>query len=128
MVRNKCSHIECNIYSAFVSSLVPSRNSTKAVQTEDRMSSLDFPTPPPAITDATEYSEQPPDEYLSLKVNCLPSPFPLTTVSLGLKQSGTVIFLSFVPISLKSISVNRSLAEWTDRKKQKKGIKTHNSR
>ncbi|XP_026175188.1 lebercilin [Mastacembelus armatus] len=46
---------------------VPSRNSTKAVQTEDRMSSLDFPTPPPAITDTSEYSEQPPDEYLSLK-------------------------------------------------------------
>ncbi|XP_028253161.1 lebercilin isoform X2 [Parambassis ranga] len=49
------------------STKLPSRNSTKAVQTEDRMSSLDFPTPPPAITDANEYSEQPPDEYLSLK-------------------------------------------------------------
>ncbi|XP_028996326.1 lebercilin [Betta splendens] len=46
---------------------VSSRNSTKAVQTEDRTSSLDFPTPPPAITDANEYSEQPSDEYLSLK-------------------------------------------------------------
>ncbi|XP_039981168.1 lebercilin isoform X2 [Xiphias gladius] len=46
---------------------VPSRNSTKAVQTEDRVSSLDFPTPPPAITDANDYSEQGPDEYLSLK-------------------------------------------------------------
>ncbi|XP_030576719.1 lebercilin [Archocentrus centrarchus] len=46
---------------------VPSRSSTKAVQTDDRMPSLDFPTPPPAITDANEYSEQPPDEYLSLK-------------------------------------------------------------
>ncbi|XP_051264803.1 lebercilin [Dicentrarchus labrax] len=46
---------------------VPSRNSTKAVQTKDRLSSLDFPTPPPAIADANEYSEQAPDEYLSLK-------------------------------------------------------------
>ncbi|XP_056260855.1 lebercilin isoform X2 [Seriola aureovittata] len=46
---------------------VPSRNSTKAVQTEDGASSLDFPTPPPAITDANDYSEQGPDEYLSLK-------------------------------------------------------------
>ncbi|XP_070705547.1 lebercilin [Pempheris klunzingeri] len=46
---------------------VPSRNSSKAVQTADRLSSLDFPSPPPAITDANEYSEQPPDEYLSLK-------------------------------------------------------------
>ncbi|KAF3702787.1 Lebercilin Leber congenital amaurosis 5 protein [Channa argus] len=45
----------------------PSRNSNKAVQTEDRMSSLDFPTPPPAITDAPEYNDQPPDEYLSLR-------------------------------------------------------------
>ncbi|XP_055005200.1 lebercilin isoform X2 [Boleophthalmus pectinirostris] len=41
-----------------------SRMSTVAVQTEDRqeLSSLGFPTPPPAITDANEY-----DEYLSLK-------------------------------------------------------------
>ncbi|XP_029352468.1 lebercilin [Echeneis naucrates] len=46
---------------------VPSRNSTKAVQTEDRPSSLDFPTPPPAITDAHGYNAQGPDEYLSLK-------------------------------------------------------------
>ncbi|CAK6962241.1 lebercilin [Scomber scombrus] len=46
---------------------IPSRNSSKAVQTEDRTCSLDFPTPPPAITDANEYSEQAPDEYLSLK-------------------------------------------------------------
>ncbi|XP_076612998.1 lebercilin [Chaetodon auriga] len=46
---------------------VPSRNSSKAVQTKDRMSSLDFPTPPPAISDTNEYSEQAPDEYLSLK-------------------------------------------------------------
>ncbi|KAM6915611.1 lebercilin [Xenentodon cancila] len=44
-----------------------SRNSNKAVQTEDRMSSLDFPTPPPAISDAYECGEQAPDEYLSLK-------------------------------------------------------------
>ncbi|KAI3364354.1 hypothetical protein L3Q82_011151, partial [Scortum barcoo] len=46
---------------------VPSRNSSKAVQTNDRVSSLDFPTPPPAITDANEYSQQTPEEYLSLK-------------------------------------------------------------
>nr|XP_019947069.1 PREDICTED: lebercilin [Paralichthys olivaceus]XP_019947070.1 PREDICTED: lebercilin [Paralichthys olivaceus] len=46
---------------------VPSRNSSKAVQTEDRVSSLGFPTPPPAITDVNDYSEQGPDEYLSLK-------------------------------------------------------------
>ncbi|XP_029281814.1 lebercilin isoform X2 [Cottoperca gobio] len=46
---------------------VPSRSSTKAVQTKDRASSLDFPSPPPAITDANEYNEQGPDEYLSLK-------------------------------------------------------------
>ncbi|XP_040921119.1 lebercilin isoform X2 [Toxotes jaculatrix] len=46
---------------------VPSRNCTKAVQTEDRVSSLDFPTPPPAITDANDYSERGSDEYLSLK-------------------------------------------------------------
>ncbi|XP_045916905.1 lebercilin isoform X1 [Micropterus dolomieu] len=47
--------------------IVPSRNSSKAVQTQDRLSSPDFPTPPPAITDANEYSEQAPDQYLSLK-------------------------------------------------------------
>uniref|UniRef100_A0A1A8AEF4 Leber congenital amaurosis 5 n=1 Tax=Nothobranchius furzeri TaxID=105023 RepID=A0A1A8AEF4_NOTFU len=46
----------------------PSRNSTKAVQTEDRASSLDFPTPPPGISEAHELSEQAPNEYLSLKV------------------------------------------------------------
>ncbi|KAK2856302.1 hypothetical protein Q5P01_005037 [Channa striata] len=51
----------------FSNGKVPSRNSTKAVQTEDRMSSLDFPTPPPAITDAPEYNEQSADEYLSLR-------------------------------------------------------------
>ncbi|KAM4522595.1 lebercilin [Odontesthes bonariensis] len=43
------------------------RKSTKAVQTEDRAASLDFPTPPPAITETSEFSEQAPDEYLSLK-------------------------------------------------------------
>ncbi|XP_029984611.1 lebercilin isoform X2 [Sphaeramia orbicularis] len=46
---------------------VSSRNSTKAVQTEARTSSPDFPTPPPAITDGNEYSESAPDDYLSLK-------------------------------------------------------------
>ncbi|KAM9704251.1 lebercilin isoform 1-T1 [Menidia menidia] len=44
-----------------------SRNSTKAVQTEDRAVSLDFPTPPPAISDADGDSEQAHEEYLSLK-------------------------------------------------------------
>ncbi|KAK5880249.1 hypothetical protein CesoFtcFv8_023297 [Champsocephalus esox] len=48
--------------------LFPSRGSTKAVQTKDRAPSLDFPSPPPAITDTNGYSEQAPDEYLSLKV------------------------------------------------------------
>ncbi|XP_036446668.1 lebercilin isoform X2 [Colossoma macropomum] len=47
----------------------PIRNSSKAVQTEERTASLDFPSPPPAITDG---SELPPDDqaddYLSLKV------------------------------------------------------------
>ncbi|XP_017562880.2 lebercilin isoform X2 [Pygocentrus nattereri] len=47
----------------------PLRNSSKAVQTEERAASLDFPSPPPAITDG---SELPPDDhaddYLSLKV------------------------------------------------------------
>ncbi|XP_056284688.1 lebercilin [Pseudoliparis swirei] len=46
---------------------VPSRSSSKAVQTKDRASSLDFPTPPPATSDANECGEQAPDEYLSLK-------------------------------------------------------------
>ncbi|XP_062267994.1 lebercilin isoform X2 [Platichthys flesus] len=46
---------------------VPGRSSSKAVQTQDMVSSLGFPTPPPAITDANDYSEQGPDEYLSLK-------------------------------------------------------------
>ncbi|XP_067098384.1 lebercilin [Osmerus mordax] len=45
----------------------PNRSSTKAVQTEDRKLSLDFPSPPPAISDCNEYSEQAPDDYLSLK-------------------------------------------------------------
>ncbi|XP_075940193.1 lebercilin [Anarhichas minor] len=46
---------------------IPSRSSTKAVHTKDRASSPDFPTPPPAMTDANECSEQAPDEYISLK-------------------------------------------------------------
>ncbi|XP_060908172.1 lebercilin isoform X4 [Labrus mixtus] len=45
----------------------PSRNSSKAVQAKDRLSSLDFPTPPPAFTDANECSEQAPDDYISLR-------------------------------------------------------------
>ncbi|XP_047430310.1 lebercilin isoform X2 [Mugil cephalus] len=49
--------------------IVPSRSSTKAVQTEDRMLSLDFPSPPPALTESNEYSEQAPDDYLTLKLD-----------------------------------------------------------
>ncbi|TRY87019.1 hypothetical protein DNTS_009123 [Danionella cerebrum] len=40
--------------------------STKAVQTEDRTSSLDFPSPPPALTNGPLPDDQT-DEYLSLK-------------------------------------------------------------
>ncbi|XP_029903218.1 lebercilin isoform X2 [Myripristis murdjan] len=46
---------------------ISSRNSTKAVQTEDKMYSPEFPSPPPDITDGFEFSEQAPDDYLSLK-------------------------------------------------------------
>ncbi|CAN9507405.1 unnamed protein product [Ophioblennius macclurei] len=49
---------------------VPSRSSSKAVQTEGRASSLDFPTPPPAAVgddDVRESCDPAPDEYLSLK-------------------------------------------------------------
>nr|XP_017209224.2 lebercilin isoform X3 [Danio rerio] len=41
--------------------------STKAVQTEDRTSSLDFPSPPPALTNNLPPDDQT-DDYLSLKV------------------------------------------------------------
>ncbi|XP_066556396.1 lebercilin isoform X2 [Amia ocellicauda] len=44
---------------------VPSRNSTKSVQTDDNLLCIEFPTPPPAITDGTEDSKE--DDYLSLK-------------------------------------------------------------
>lgn len=40
--------------------------STKAVQTEDRTSSLDFPSPPPALTNNLPPDDQT-DDYLSLK-------------------------------------------------------------
>lgn len=40
--------------------------STKAVQTEDRTSSLDFPSPPPALTNGLPPDDQA-DDYLSLK-------------------------------------------------------------
>ncbi|XP_024909504.1 lebercilin isoform X2 [Cynoglossus semilaevis] len=46
---------------------LPSKNCSKAIQTDDRSSSLGFPTPPPALADAPDYHEQRPDEYLSLK-------------------------------------------------------------
>ncbi|KAM6954018.1 lebercilin [Aplochiton taeniatus] len=41
--------------------------STKAVQTESRVLSLDFPSPPPAITLGSEDDQQAPGDYLSLK-------------------------------------------------------------
>ncbi|XP_023662719.2 lebercilin [Paramormyrops kingsleyae] len=44
----------------------PPTSATKEVQTEDRMFSLEFPTPPPAITDRKEPPRR--DEYLSVKV------------------------------------------------------------
>ncbi|XP_062407025.1 lebercilin [Sardina pilchardus] len=47
----------------------PSRSNSKAVQTEDRALSLDFPSPPPAITDGNELLEHRTDDYLSLKIH-----------------------------------------------------------
>ncbi|KAK3547714.1 hypothetical protein QTP86_028246, partial [Hemibagrus guttatus] len=47
-----------------------SRSSSKAVQTEDRMLSLDFPSPPLAITNGSEFScDDQADDYLSLKAS-----------------------------------------------------------
>ncbi|RVE56013.1 hypothetical protein OJAV_G00231820 [Oryzias javanicus] len=46
---------------------IPDSGSTKGVQTDDRLSSLDFPTPPPAICDTNEISHQPLGEYISLQ-------------------------------------------------------------
>ncbi|KAM9783028.1 LOW QUALITY PROTEIN: lebercilin [Neosynchiropus ocellatus] len=43
---------------------ISSRSSSKAIQTQDRVSSPDFPSPPPALAEANEHV---PDEYLSLK-------------------------------------------------------------
>ncbi|KAM8826140.1 lebercilin [Synchiropus picturatus] len=43
---------------------ISSRSSSKAIQTQDRVSSPDFPSPPPALVEASEHI---PDEYLSLK-------------------------------------------------------------
>lgn len=84
-----------NIYSALVSHVVPSRGSTKAVQTKDRAPSLDFPTPPPAITETNGYSEQAPDEYLSLKVNSLYPTFTFIPLS-----ASFVCHSPFTPLSL----------------------------
>lgn len=115
----------------FVSHKVPSRNSSKAVQTEDRTCSLDFPTPPPAITDANEYSEQAPDEYLSLKVKCLHYTFlPTIEVSsyrlvLNLSTVTSVICLFSIFLSINSF---RSLTEGTRKQRQTTDIKTANSR
>ncbi|KAF6716089.1 Lebercilin [Oryzias melastigma] len=52
---------------------IPGSGSSKGVQTDDRLSSLDFPTPPPAICDANEISHQPLGEYISLQVSALHS-------------------------------------------------------
>ncbi|KAJ8409677.1 hypothetical protein AAFF_G00217360 [Aldrovandia affinis] len=43
----------------------PTRNSSKGVQTEDRISALDFPSPPPAVADGPECPKE--DCYFSLK-------------------------------------------------------------
>uniref|UniRef100_A0A674BF60 Lebercilin LCA5 n=1 Tax=Salmo trutta TaxID=8032 RepID=A0A674BF60_SALTR len=46
----------------------PSKSSSKAVQTGNENLSLDFPSPPPAVTDGNyHYNDQAPDDYLSLK-------------------------------------------------------------
>ncbi|XP_036405878.1 lebercilin isoform X2 [Megalops cyprinoides] len=44
----------------------PSSTSSKGVQTEDTTPSVEFPTPPPAVTDGPEYARE--DDYLSLKI------------------------------------------------------------
>uniref|UniRef100_A0AAY4BUR9 Lebercilin domain-containing protein n=1 Tax=Denticeps clupeoides TaxID=299321 RepID=A0AAY4BUR9_9TELE len=44
-----------------------SSSSSKAVQTEDRSLSLDFPSPPPDITSGNQLPEHGGDDYLSLK-------------------------------------------------------------
>lgn len=99
-----------------LSPIVPSRNSAKTAQTTDRPSSLDFPTPPPAITDANGYSEQAPDEYLSLKVqrsNC-------TLLYLLIHTSSSLI-VTHASLS-QTIYVERSVTKRTDGQKQKTGI------
>lgn len=45
---------------------VSNTTSNKAVQTEDRTSSLDFPSPPPGLTNELPPDDQT-DDYLSLK-------------------------------------------------------------
>lgn len=84
---------------------VPSRNSTKAVQTEGEMFCLDFPTPPPAIDDGNEYSKQAPDDYLSLKVK-VHLHFTFSTTHISATRS-----LSFL---LFAVSLSRTLTEWTE--------------
>ncbi|XP_041720833.1 lebercilin [Coregonus clupeaformis] len=55
---------------------VPSRFSSKAVQTVNKTLSVDFPSPPPAITDGNyHYGDQAPDDYLSLKPGVLSTPY-----------------------------------------------------
>ena len=110
------------IYNLLLFPTVSSRNSDKAVQTKDRTSSLDFPTPPPAITDANEYSEQSPDEYLSLKVEKSDSTSLYPDIYTS--SSVTVTYASFS----RSIHANRNLAEETDRQRQKTDIRSGTTR
>ncbi|XP_033859779.1 lebercilin-like isoform X2 [Acipenser ruthenus] len=43
----------------------PNHNTTKGVQTDENLLAIEFPPPPPAITDGTIYPEE--DDYFSLK-------------------------------------------------------------
>lgn len=106
----------------FFPHIASSRNSTKAVQTKDRISSLDFPTPPPAVTNANEFSEQAPDEYLSLKVQRSDSASLYPNVHIS--SSSIVTYSTFS----QSNHVNRRLTEQTDRQRQKTGNESVNSR
>ncbi|XP_042177477.1 lebercilin [Oncorhynchus tshawytscha] len=54
----------------------PSMSSSKAVQTVNENLSLDFPSPPPAVTEGNyHYNDQAPDDYLSLKPGVSSTPY-----------------------------------------------------
>ncbi|XP_013999096.1 lebercilin [Salmo salar] len=54
----------------------PSKSSSKAVQTVNENLSLDFPSPPPAVTDGNyHYNDQAPDDYLTLKPGVSGTPY-----------------------------------------------------